>query len=83
MTLLTDNQLTTLSKDEILRYSRHLIAGSRHGRVLPAGECSVSEQADWDRRSSCIRPPLSRHLGIVDFDAVDYTKPQRRSSTAL
>jgi len=50
----------TLSKDEILRYSRHLImpeVGMEGQLKLKAAKVASSVRAAWARRSACISPP--------------------------
>ena len=72
----------TLSNDEILRYSRHLIMPEvGHGgqqKLRPRG-CCASARAASARRSRCTWPrPESARSGIVDFDMVDYINLQRQ-----
>ncbi len=73
----------TLSKEEILRYLRHLIsAGSRHGRP---GEV-LKNASILLVGTGGLGAPLGLYLaaagigriGIVDFDVVDFTNLQRQ-----
>ena len=82
MALLTDNQQATLSKDEILRYSRHLIMPE----VGMDGQLKLKQAKVLCVGAGGLGSPLALYLaaagvgtlGIVDFDIVDYTNLQRQ-----
>ncbi len=82
MALLTDNQQATLSKDEILRYSRHLIMPE----VGMDGQLKLKQAKVLCVGAGGLGSPLALYLaaagvgtlGIVDFDVVDYTNLQRQ-----
>ena len=81
-TTLAPEQLATLSKDEILRYSRHLIMPEvgmegqqklKAGRVLCIGAGGLGSPLALYLAAAGVGT-----LGIVDFDVVDYTNLQRQ-----
>jgi molybdopterin/thiamine biosynthesis adenylyltransferase/rhodanese-related sulfurtransferase len=80
--LMTDNQTATLSKDEILRYSRHLIMPE----VGMDGQLKLKQAKVLCVGAGGLGSPLALYLaaagvgtlGIVDFDTVDYTNLQRQ-----
>jgi sulfur-carrier protein adenylyltransferase/sulfurtransferase len=72
----------TLSKDEILRYSRHLIMPEvgmegqlklKQARVLMIGTGGLGAPLGLYLAAAGVG-----HLGLVDFDTVDYTNLQRQ-----
>ena len=82
MASLTENQPTTLSNDEILRYSRHLIMPE----VGMDGQLKLKQAKVLCIGAGGLGSPLALYLaaagvgnlGIVDFDVVDYTNLQRQ-----
>ena len=73
---------TALSKDEILRYSRHLIMPEvgmegqlklKQARVLMIGTGGLGAPLGLYLAAAGVG-----HLGLVDFDAVDFTNLQRQ-----
>ena len=82
MALLTENQPTTLSNDEILRYSRHLIMPE----VGMDGQVKLKQAKVLCIGAGGLGSPLALYLaaagvgtlGIVDFDVVDLTNLQRQ-----
>jgi sulfur-carrier protein adenylyltransferase/sulfurtransferase len=80
--LLTDNQTATLSKDEILRYSRHLIMPE----VGMDGQLKLKQAKVLCIGAGGLGSPLMLYLaaagvgtlGLVDFDVVDFTNLQRQ-----
>jgi len=72
----------SLSNEEILRYSRHLImpeVGMDGQLKLKNAKVLLIGRGGWARRSVCILPPpASAQLGLVDFDVVDFTNLQRQ-----
>jgi sulfur-carrier protein adenylyltransferase/sulfurtransferase len=80
--LAADNQTATLSKDEILRYSRHLIMPE----VGMDGQLKLKQAKVLCVGAGGLGSPLALYLaaagvgtlGIVDFDVVDYTNLQRQ-----
>ena len=82
MALLTDNQTATLSKDEILRYSRHLIMPE----VGMDGQLKLKQAKVLCIGAGGLGSPLMLYLaaagvgtlGLVDFDVVDFTNLQRQ-----
>ncbi len=73
---------TTLSKDEILRYSRHLIMPE----VGMEGQLKLKQASVLLVGTGGLGAPLALYLtaagigriGLVDFDVVDYTNLQRQ-----
>src|SRR5271169_5093739 len=73
---------TTLSKDEVLRYSRHLIMPE----VGMEGQLKLKAARALCIGAGGLGSPLALYLGaagvgtlgIVDFDVVDYTNLQRQ-----
>ena len=82
MASFTDTQSATLSKDEILRYSRHLIMPE----VGMDGQLKLKQAKVLCIGAGGLGSPLALYLaaagvgtlGIVDFDVVDYTNLQRQ-----
>jgi len=78
----TDTQSATLSNDEILRYSRHLIMPE----VGMDGQLKLKQAKVLCIGAGGLGSPLALYLaaagvgtlGIVDFDVVDYTNLQRQ-----
>src|SRR3977135_2192357 len=73
---------TTLNKDEILRYSRHLILPEvgmegqlklKNAKVLMVGAGGLGAPLGLYLAASGVG-----RIGIVDFDVVDYTNLQRQ-----
>ena len=82
MTTTTTEIPVTLSKDEILRYSRHLIMPEvgmegqqklKSARVLCVGAGGLGSPLALYLAAAGVGT-----LGIVDFDVVDYTNLQRQ-----
>src|SRR5512136_694300 len=81
-TTLAPHQLPTLSNDEILRYSRHLIMPE----VGMEGQQKLKAARVLCIGAGGLGSPLALYLtaagvgtlGIVDFDVVDYTNLQRQ-----
>src|SRR5471030_2005513 len=75
-------ELPTLSNDEVLRYSRHLIMPE----VGMAGQLKIKAAKVLCIGAGGLGSPLALYLGaagvgtlgIVDFDVVDYTNLQRQ-----
>jgi len=82
MGTLTSQQPTTLSNEEILRYSRHLIMPE----VGMAGQQNLKAARVLCIGAGGLGSPLALYLaaagvgrlGLVDFDAVDFTNLQRQ-----
>ncbi|MGH9326476.1 MAG: molybdopterin-synthase adenylyltransferase MoeB [Terriglobia bacterium] len=82
MAILTKNPTTQLSKDEILRYSRHLIMPE----VGMAGQLKLKQAKVLLIGAGGLGAPMALYLaaagvgtlGIVDFDVVDFTNLQRQ-----
>jgi molybdopterin/thiamine biosynthesis adenylyltransferase/rhodanese-related sulfurtransferase len=82
MATLTSPQVATLSNDEILRYSRHLIMPE----VGMAGQQKLKAARVLCIGAGGLGSPLALYLaaagvgtlGLVDFDVVDYTNLQRQ-----
>jgi len=82
MATLASPQTTTLSNDEILRYSRHLIMPE----VGMAGQQKLKAARVLCVGAGGLGSPLALYLaaagvgtmGLVDFDVVDYTNLQRQ-----
>ena len=82
MATLTSPQSTTLSNDEILRYSRHLIMPE----VGMEGQQKLKAARVLCIGAGGLGSPLALYLaaagvgtlGLVDFDVVDYTNLQRQ-----
>ena len=82
MATLASPQTTTLSNDEILRYSRHLIMSE----VGMAGQQKLKAARVLCVGAGGLGSPLALYLaaagvgtmGLVDFDVVDYTNLQRQ-----
>jgi len=82
MATLASPQTTTLSNDEILRYSRHLIMSE----VGMAGQQKLKAARVVCVGAGGLGSPLALYLaaagvgtmGLVDFDVVDYTNLQRQ-----
>lgn len=82
MAPLDEHAQTTLSKDEILRYSRHIIMP----QVTMAGQKKLKTARVLCVGAGGLGSPLSLYLaaagvgtlGLVDFDVVDYTNLQRQ-----
>src|SRR5664279_5209077 len=82
MATLTGPQASTLSNDEILRYSRHLIMPE----VGMAGQQKLKAARVLCIGAGGLGSPLALYLaaagvgtlGLVDFDVVDYTNLQRQ-----
>src|SRR5664280_1753543 len=82
MATLTSPQAATLSNDEILRYSRHLIMPE----VGMAGQQKLKAARVLCIGAGGLGSPLALYLaaagvgtlGLVDFDVVDYTNLQRQ-----
>jgi len=82
MATLTSTQATTLSTDEILRYSRHLIMPE----VGMAGQQKLKAARVLCIGAGGLGSPLILYLaaagvgtlGLVDFDVVDFTNLQRQ-----
>ena len=82
MASFTDTQSATLSNDEILRYSRHLIMPE----VGMDGQLKLKQAKVLCIGAGGLGSPLALYLaaagvgtlGIVDFDVVDYTNLQRQ-----
>jgi molybdopterin/thiamine biosynthesis adenylyltransferase/rhodanese-related sulfurtransferase len=81
-TILAPAQLTSLSKDEILRYSRHLIMPEvgmegqqklKAARVLCIGTGGLGSPLGLYLAAAGVGT-----LGLVDFDVVDFTNLQRQ-----
>jgi adenylyltransferase/sulfurtransferase len=81
-TTLTEARATELSKDEILRYSRHLIIPE----VGMEGQVKLKQASVLLVGAGGLGAPLGLYLaaagigriGIVDFDVVDFTNLQRQ-----
>ncbi|MGH9470547.1 MAG: molybdopterin-synthase adenylyltransferase MoeB [Terriglobia bacterium] len=81
-TTMTMNQVAELSKDEILRYSRHLIMPE----VGMEGQLKLKRAKVLCIGAGGLGAPLALYLaaagvgtlGIVDFDVVDFTNLQRQ-----
>ena len=79
---MTEDQPTTLSNDEILRYSRHLIMPE----VGMDGQLKLKQAKVLCVGAGGLGSPLALYLaaagvgnlGIVDFDVVDFTNLQRQ-----
>ena len=82
MATLMSSQATTLSNDEVLRYSRHLIMPE----VGMAGQQKLKAARVLCVGAGGLGSPLALYLaaagvgtlGLVDFDVVDYTNLQRQ-----
>ena len=82
MASLSENRPATLSNDEILRYSRHLIMPE----VGMDGQLKLKQAKVLCVGTGGLGSPLALYLaaagvgtlGIVDFDVVDYTNLQRQ-----
>ena len=82
MATLTGPQAATLSNDEILRYSRHLIMPE----VGMAGQQKLKAARVLCIGAGGLGSPLALYLaaagvgtlGLVDFDVVDFTNLQRQ-----
>jgi sulfur-carrier protein adenylyltransferase/sulfurtransferase len=82
MATLTEAPVTQLSKDEILRYSRHLIMPE----VGMDGQLKLKQAKVLCIGAGGLGSPLALYLaaagvgtlGIVDFDVVDFTNLQRQ-----
>ena len=82
MATLMSSQATTLSNDEVLRYSRHLIMPE----VGMAGQEKLKAARVLCVGAGGLGSPLALYLaaagvgtlGLVDFDVVDYTNLQRQ-----
>ena len=82
MASLSENRPATLSNDEILRYSRHLIMPE----VGMDGQLKLKQAKVLCVGAGGLGSPLALYLaaagvgtlGIVDFDVVDYTNLQRQ-----
>src|SRR5450755_2275860 len=82
MTTATQTQPVQLSKDEILRYSRHLIMPE----VGMEGQLKLKQAKVLCIGAGGLGSPLAMYLaaagvgilGIVDFDVVDFTNLQRQ-----
>ena len=80
--LVTENQTATLSNDEILRYSRHLIMPE----VGMEGQLKLKQAKVLCIGAGGLGSPLMLYLaaagvgtlGLVDFDVVDFTNLQRQ-----
>jgi molybdopterin/thiamine biosynthesis adenylyltransferase/rhodanese-related sulfurtransferase len=82
MATLTENPVAKLTKDEILRYSRHLIMPE----VGMDGQLKLKQAKVLCIGAGGLGSPLALYLaaagvgklGIVDFDVVDFTNLQRQ-----
>src|SRR5438309_11241104 len=84
MATITTSAPAQLSKDEILRYSRHLIMPEvgmegqlklKHAKVLCIGAGGLGSPLALYLAAAGVGK-----LGIVDFDVVDFTNLQRQIS---
>jgi sulfur-carrier protein adenylyltransferase/sulfurtransferase len=78
----TNNQANSLSKEEVLRYSRHLIMPEvgmesqlklKQARVLCIGTGGLGAPLGLYLAAAGVG-----HIGLVDFDVVDFTNLQRQ-----
>src|SRR5258708_28782441 len=78
----TQAQQATLSKDEILRYSRHLImpeVGMEGQLKLKSAKVLMIGAGGLAARLGMTRAPAGvGRIGIVDFDVVDFTSLHRQ-----